>query len=100
MLIQPWPGETGLVVDTLGPWSPGWEVEDWAVGGHCAIGLLLQPRLAGWGAPCLVKQLPREAELEEPETALVQRHLHQPGATGLETWPFSILFFFFFAELA
>lgn len=28
----------------------------------CHRQLLRQPRLAGWGAPCLVKQLPRDAE--------------------------------------
>lgn len=29
-------------------WQPGWEGEDPGCGGHSAMGLLLQPLLAGW----------------------------------------------------
>lgn len=34
----------------------------WGAGGHGAMWLLLQPRPAVWGAPCLVKQLPGDTE--------------------------------------
>ena len=47
------------------PWGPGhqgWEVGDWAEGGHCAVGLLLQPE-AGWlGSTMFGKTTPGEAE--------------------------------------
>lgn len=59
---SPGQGSPGWVWAPPGPGSQGWEVEGWAVGGHSATPLLLQPRPAVWGAPCLVKQLFRDAK--------------------------------------
>lgn len=44
------------------PWGPGrqgWEVEDWAVGGHCAVGLLLQPEAGCLGSTMFGKTTAR-----------------------------------------
>lgn len=59
---SPGQGRPGWVWAHRGPGSQDWGVEDRAVGGHRAMRLLLQPRPAVWGAPCWVKQLPRDAE--------------------------------------
>ena len=86
----------------MGPWSPGWEVEGWAVDRHCAIGLFLQPTLAVWGAPCLVKQLPREAEARQkgvhlqPSDLRVCVQVRDPTlAVGLPgaVWPLPLALF-------
>lgn len=77
-------------VGALGPWQQ--RSRQWV---GVVPGVLLWLRLAVWGIPCLVKQLPRDAQPREKGYAPAPRPVglsaRQPGARRRPRFPGSVL---------